>query len=89
MFQRVRIAFYQRYKRESRGDENTEKQFTCGHRQGIPSDFNELLKISSFKSDLLRFLFKKCEDPVHSAILEKKIFYCATINESVTSRMKH
>ena len=43
MFQRVRIAFYQRYKRESRGDENTEKQFTCGHRQGIPSDFNELL----------------------------------------------
>ena len=42
-------------KHESRGDENTEKHFTYGPLQIIPSDFNELLKISSFKRQFLRF----------------------------------
>ena len=40
---------------ESRGDENTEKHFTYGPLQSIPSDFTELLKISSFKRQCLRF----------------------------------
>ena len=46
-------------KRESKGDQNTEKHFTFGSRQRIPSDFNELLKISSFKCQSLRFLYKE------------------------------
>ena len=68
-------------KSESRGDENTEKQFPFGPRQRIPSDFNELLKISSFKRQFLRFLYKEYEDPVYGAILGKKVFYCAIGNE--------
>ena len=60
--------------RESRGDGNTEKHFTFGPRQRIPSDFNELLKISSFKRLSLRFLYKEYEDPVYGPVLGKKLF---------------
>ena len=65
-------------KRKSRGDESTEKDFTFGPSQYIPSDFNELLKISSFKRELLHFFY---EDPVYGVILGKKVCYCATDNE--------
>ena len=68
-------------KRESRGDENTEKHFTFGPRQRIPSDFNELLKISSFQRQLLCFFYKEHEDPVYGAILSKNVFYCAIDSE--------
>ena len=62
-------------KHESRGDENTEKHFTFGPCQS--SYLNELLKISSFKRYLLRFLYKEYEDSVYGAIIGKKVFYFA------------
>ena len=37
-------------KREDRGDIETEREFCIGPRLKIPSNFNESLKISSFKS---------------------------------------
>ena len=55
-------------KRKSKEDENTEEHFTFGHPQWIPSVFNEMLKISCFKCQLLRFLYKEYEDPVYGAI---------------------
>ena len=68
-------------KHKSKGDENTEKHFTFGPHQCIPSDLNELLKISSFKHQLLHFLYKEYEDPVYCTIMGKKVFYCTTDNE--------
>ena len=41
----------------------------------ISSDFNELLKMSSFKH---QFLYKKYEGPVYGAIQGKTSLYCAT-----------
>ena len=73
--------FIKDVKRESRGYEDTEKYFIFGPRQRIPSDFNELLKISSFKRQLLRFWYVEYEAPVYGAILGRKVFYCATDNE--------
>ena len=69
------------FKHESKGRENTDKHFTFGPRQRVPYDFNELLKISSFKRQLLRFLNKDYEDPVYGVILGKKVFYCDIDNE--------
>ena len=40
-------------KREDRGDIETEREFCIGPRLKIPSNFNELLKISSFKSSFV------------------------------------
>ena len=67
-------------KHKSKGDENNEKYFKFGPHQQIPSDFNELLKVSSFKCQLLRFLYKEYEDSVYDAILCKKVFYCTIGN---------
>ena len=66
-------------KRESRGDENTEKQFTFGHRQGMPSDFNELLQISSFKRILLRFFLKSKRILSMAPYWEKRYFIALQI----------
>lgn len=68
-------------KGESRGDENTEKRFTSGLRQRIPSDFNELLKTSFFKCQLLRSLCKEYGDPVYGFMLGKKVFCCTIDNQ--------
>ena len=40
-------------KRKDRGDIETEREFCIGPRLKIPSNFNELLKISSFKSSFV------------------------------------
>ena len=44
-------------KRKERGDADTERLFLIGARQKIPSDIKDLLKLSEFKRELLRFLF--------------------------------
>ena len=41
---------------------------------------NELLKLSEFKSQLLRFLFKGYEDPIYGPIIGDKVFYSAIDN---------
>ena len=56
------------------------KHFTFGPLRRIQSDFNELLKISSFKRQLLRFLCKEYRDRASDAFLGKKVFYCAIDN---------
>ena len=47
----------------------------------IPSVFNEMLQISCFKRQLLRFLYKEYEDPVYWAVSRWKVFYCIIDNE--------
>ena len=47
----------------------------------MSSDFDKLLKLSSFKKELLRFFFEKVEHPEYAPILDEKILYCAINNE--------
>ena len=49
-------------KRKDCGDIETEHEFSIGPRLKIPSNFDELLKISSFKSSFLDFLMKEYEN---------------------------
>ena len=45
-------------KRKDREDIETEREFYIGPRLKMPSNFNEFLKIPSFKSSFLDFLMK-------------------------------
>ena len=47
----------------------------------MPSDFGKLLKLSSFKKELLRFFFEEIEHPEYAPIIGEKILYCAINNE--------
>ena len=50
--------------------------FLNGSRHQIPTDMKELLKLSEFKRQLLRFVFKEFEDQIYSPIIGTKVFYC-------------
>ena len=39
------------------------------------------MRLSSYKTEFFRFLFKEYEDPVYSAIVGHKLFYCSVENE--------
>ena len=64
-------------KRKDRGDIETEREFYIGPRLKIPSNFNELLKISSLKSSFLDFLMKEYENIEYSSVIGEKEFYCS------------
>ena len=46
-------------KQKDRGDIEIEREFCIGRRLKIPSDFENLLKISSFKSSLLNYFMEE------------------------------
>ena len=68
-------------KRKDCGDIETEREFCIGPRLKIPSNFNELLKISSFKSSFLDFLMKEYENIEYVSMIEEKEFYCSIDNK--------
>ena len=68
-------------KRKDRGDIETEREFCIGPRLKIPSNFNDLLKISSFKSSFVDFLMKEYEDIEYASVIGEKKFYCSTDNK--------
>ena len=45
-----------------------------------PTDSDNLLQISEFKKEFLRFLMKEYEDPVYAHIISNKICYCSVDN---------
>ena len=51
----------------------SERQFSTGSQQKMLSDFDKLLKLSSFKKELLRFFFEEIEH----------LEYALTIGEEV------
>ena len=67
-------------KRKDRGDIETEREYCIGPRLKIPSNFNELLKISSFKSSFLEFLMKEYENIEYACVMGEKVFYCSIDN---------
>ena len=68
-------------KRRERGEEGTWILFSIGPQQKIGSDIAELMSLSSFKKELLRFLFKEYEDQIYAPLIAEKILYCAIDNE--------
>ena len=40
-----------------------------------------MLKLSAFKSELLRFLYREFENPNYANIVANKVVYCAVDNE--------
>ena len=62
-------------KQKDRGDIETEHKFCIGPRLKIPSPFNELLKVSSFKSSFLDLLMKEYENVEYASVIEEKEFY--------------
>ena len=67
-------------KRKDPGNEETERNFIFGPRQKFPTDLDNLLQISEFKKEFLKFLMKEYEDPVYAHIIGDKIFYCSVDN---------
>ena len=47
----------------------------------MPSNFDELLKISSFKSNFLDFLMKEYENIEYASVIGEKEFYCSIDNK--------
>ena len=68
-------------RRKDRGDIGTEREFCIGPRLKSPSNFNELLKISSFKSSFVDFLMKQYENIEYASMIGEKEFYCSIDNK--------
>ena len=68
-------------KRQERGDDQSERKFSIGSQQKMPSDLDKLLKLSRFKKELLIFFFEEIEHPEYAPIIGEKVLYCAINNE--------
>ena len=68
-------------KQKDRAAIETGREFCIGPRLEIPSNFNELLKISSFKSSFLDFLMKEYENIEYASVIGEKEFYCSIDNK--------
>ena len=66
---------------KDRGDIETQREFGIGPRLKIPSNFNKLLKISSFKSSFLYFLMKEYENIEYTSVIGDKFLYCSIDNK--------
>ena len=67
-------------KRQERGDDQSERQFSIESQQKMPSDFDKLLKLSCFKKEF-KFFFEEIENPKYAQITGGKVLYCAINNE--------
>ena len=70
-------------KRKDLGHIETERKFCLGPRLKSPSNFNELLNISSFKSNFLDFLMKEYENVERAFVIGGKEFYCSIDNKCI------
>ena len=51
----------------------SERQFSTGSQQKMLSDFDKLLKLSSFKKELLRFFFEEIEHLEYALTIGEKV----------------
>ena len=63
--------------RKVKGDENTIRFFSIGPKHKIEGNIKELLQLSNYKNELLRFLYNEYQDPAYAPLIDDKIFYCA------------
>ena len=66
--------------RKVRGDENTIRIFSIGPKHKIEGNIKELLQLSNYKNEPLRFLYNEYQDPAYAPLIDDKIFYCAINN---------
>ena len=52
--------------RKVRGDENTIRIFSIGPKHKIEGNIKELLQLSNYKNELLRFLYNEYQDPAYA-----------------------
>ena len=66
---------------KSRGNENTKNILDLDLVNTSQVTLMNFENITTFKCELLRFLYKEYEDSAYGAILGKKVFYCAIDNK--------
>ena len=71
-------------KRKERGNEETDRVFSIGPKIKIERDMHDLLRLSCFKEELLRFFFKEIVDQRHASITGNKLLYIAIDNKCKT-----
>ena len=67
-------------KRKERGNEETDRVFSIGPKIKIERDMHDLLRLSCFKEELLRFFFKEIEDQIYASITGSKLLHIAIDN---------
>ena len=67
---------------QERGDGQSEHHFSIGPQQKMPSDFDQLVRLSCFKKELLIYFFEEIEHQTYAPIICEKILYCAMNNKS-------
>ena len=70
-------------KQKALGHIENERKFCLVPRLKSPSNFNELLNISSFKSSFLDFLMKEYENVERASVIGGKEFYCSIDNKCI------
>ena len=68
-------------KRQDRGDAETASIFSFGPKQKMPSDIKNLMLLSEFKKELLRFLYHEFENQEFESLIGDKVLYCSVDNE--------
>ena len=67
-------------KNKDRGNEDSDRVFCIGPKTKMETDMQELLKLPSFKIELLRFFFNEIEDQIYAPIIGNKLLYVAIDN---------
>ena len=68
-------------KRKERGNEKSDRVFSIGPKTKKETDMHDLLRLSCFKRELLRFFFKETEDQIYAPITGTKLLYIAIDNK--------
>ena len=68
-------------KRKERGNEESDCVFSIGPKTKMEPDMHDLLRLSCFKEELIRFFFKEIEDQMYAALIGSKLLYTATDNK--------
>ena len=67
-------------KRKERGNEEYDRVFSVGPKTKIETDMHDLLSLSCFQDELLRFFFKEIEDQIYASITGSKLLHIAIDN---------
>ena len=68
-------------KRKETGNEEYDRVFSIGPKTKMETDMHDLLRMSCFKDELLRFFFKEIEDQIYASITGSKLLYIAIENK--------
>ena len=68
-------------KRKEKGNEKSDRVFSIGPKTKKETDMHDLLRLSCFKRELLRFFFKETEDQIYAPITGTKLLYIAIDNK--------